>query len=155
MDFVLDTNILVHFVRSDEHIRQIDRQFSLFSGDNSAFISIVSVGEIRSLSFQFGWGENKLNRMNQFLHALRPFPVESEEIAAAYAELDAFSQCCHPRFPAPTGMTARNMGKNDLWIAATTMLFNATLLTTDTDFSHLALQFFQVEIVEFPSISVL
>ncbi len=54
MDFVLDTNVLVHFVRSDVYIQQIDRQFSLFSGDNAAFISIVSVGEIRSLAFQFG-----------------------------------------------------------------------------------------------------
>lgn len=149
MDFILDTNILVHFVRSDIHIRQIDRQFSLFSSGNATFISIVSVGEIRSLAFQFDWGENKLNRMNQFLHALRPFPVEGDEMAATYADLDAFSQCCHPHFPPVTGMTARNMGKNDLWIAATTMLFKATLLTTDTDFSHLSPQFFQVEMVEF------
>ncbi len=38
MDFVLDTNVLVHFVRNDVHIRQIDRQFSLFSANNAAFI---------------------------------------------------------------------------------------------------------------------
>lgn len=149
MDFVLDTNVLVHFIRSDDHIRQIDRQFSLFSTDNAAFISIVSVGEIRSLAFQFGWGESKISRMNHFLHALRPFPIENEEIAAAYADLDAFSQGVHPRFPAPVGMTSRNMGKNDLWIAATTLLFNATLLTTDHDFEHLTPQFLRVETVRF------
>jgi len=34
-------------------------------------------------------------------------------------------------------MTARNMGKNDLWIAATTHVLNATLVTTDKDFDHL------------------
>ena len=141
--------MLVHFVRSDVHIRQIDRQFSLFSEDNAAFISIVSVGEIRSLAFQFGWGTSKLTRMNHFLQALRPFPVESEEIAAAYADLDAFSQGVHPRFSVPNGLTARNMGKNDLWIAATALLFNATLLTTDNDFEHLVPQFLQVEVVKF------
>ncbi len=149
MDFVLDTNILVHFVRSDSHIRRIDQKFSLFSPANAVFISIVSVGEIRSLAFQFGWGQNKLNRMNHFLHALNPFPVDNEEIASAYADLDAFSQGCHPRFPAATGLTARNMGKNDLWISATAMLFNATLLTTDSDFAHLSPQFFRVEMVMF------
>jgi len=149
MDFVLDTNILVHFVRSDAHIRQVEQQFSLFAPGNSTFISIVSVGEIRSLAFLFGWGKAKLERLNLFLHALHPFPIESEAIAAAYADIDAFSQCYHPIYPAPVGQTARNMGKNDLWIAATANLLNATLLTTDADFSHLSPQFFKVEMMKF------
>jgi predicted nucleic acid-binding protein len=34
-------------------------------------------------------------------------------------------------------MTARNMGKNDLWIAATASVQSATLITTDKDFDHL------------------
>ena len=41
------------------------------------------------------------------------------------------------------------MGKNDLWIASTTKLFNATLLTTDDDFLHLSPQFFKMETVKF------
>lgn len=139
----------MHFVRNDVHIRQMEEQFSLFSEENSAFISIVSVGEISSLAFQFRWGKQKIQRMIHLLQALNPFPVESEEIAAAYADLDAYSQCIHPNYPSPVGMTARNMGKNDLWIAATAMLFNATLLTTDTDFSHLSPTFFKVERVSF------
>ncbi|MFN0016594.1 MAG: PIN domain-containing protein [Saprospiraceae bacterium] len=149
MDFVLDTNILVHFVRSDAHIRQLDDRFHLFAPENSTFVSLVSVGEIRSLAFQLNWGEAKIQRMNFFLHALNPFPVESDEIAAAYADLDAYSQCLHPRYPTPTGMSSRNMGKNDLWIAATAILFNATLLTTDADFEHLAPLFLKVERVRF------
>lgn len=32
---------------------------------------------------------------------------------------------------------ARNMGKNDLWIAASAKAAGATLLTTDGDFDHL------------------
>lgn len=34
-------------------------------------------------------------------------------------------------------MSSRNMGKNDLWVAATTLVTNATLITTDGDFDHL------------------
>lgn len=34
-------------------------------------------------------------------------------------------------------MTARSMGKNDLWIAATASILSAKLLTTDNDFDHL------------------
>jgi tRNA(fMet)-specific endonuclease VapC len=37
----------------------------------------------------------------------------------------------------PAGLTARNMGKNDLWIAATGSVLKATLLTMDEDFNHL------------------
>lgn len=41
-------------------------------------------------------------------------------------------------------MTARNMGKNDLWIAATASVTHATLLTTDQDFRHLHKKYLQV-----------
>ncbi len=41
-------------------------------------------------------------------------------------------------------MSARNMGKNDIWIAATASVLDATLLTTDKDFNHLDGEFFQV-----------
>ena len=152
MDFVLDTNILVYFIRNDEYIRQLDRQFSLFSAENAAFISIVSVGEIRSLAYQFGWGESKLKRMNYFLQALRPFPVDGDDITSLYSELDAFSNGHHPNLKLPPLQSARNMGKNDLWIAATTSLFNATLLTSDDDFSHLSPQFFKIEKIQFSPI---
>ena len=149
MDFVLDTNILVYFVRNDAYICQLETQFSLFSSNNSTFISVVSVGEIRSLAYQFGWGEAKLKRMNYFLHALRPFPIEGDEITAAYAEIDSFSKGQHPNMKLPANVSACKMGKNDLWIAATSMLFNATLLTTDNDFLHLSPRFFKVEKVNF------
>ena len=149
MDYILDTNILVHFIRNDEYIRQLENKFSLFSSGNSVFISIVSVGEIRSLAYQFNWGEAKLKRLNYFLHALHPFPIDSEEITKAYADIDAFSQGKHPRYTLEPFTSARKMGKNDLWIAATTMLFNATLLTNDDDFTHLSPQFFKVEKVKF------
>ena len=47
----------------------------------------------------------------------------------AYVELDLASQA-HPA-------GARNMGKNDLWIAAAAKAAGATLLTTDKDFGFL------------------
>ena len=38
----------------------------------------------------------------------------------------------------PAGMSARNMGKNNLWIAATTLYFDIELHTAYNDFDHLA-----------------
>jgi predicted nucleic acid-binding protein len=42
-------------------------------------------------------------------------------------------------------MSARNMGKNDLWIAATALATKATLITTDKDFDHLQNIYFPVD----------
>lgn len=42
-------------------------------------------------------------------------------------------------------MSARNMGKNDAWIAATAYAAQATLVTTDKDFDHLADTFFKLD----------
>ncbi len=45
--------------------------------------------------------------------------------------------------------SAKNMGKNDLWIAATASVLSATLLTTDNDFSHLQDYFLQIERINY------
>jgi tRNA(fMet)-specific endonuclease VapC len=54
--------------------------------------------------------------------------INDAQVIDAYARIDAQSQ-------KPLG---RKMGKNDLWIAATTHVSGATLMTTDADFDHLA-----------------
>jgi len=55
--------------------------------------------------------------------------ISATEVLDNYAALDLASQ----RHPGG----ARNMGKNDLWIAATTRVVGGVLLTTDRDFDHL------------------
>ena len=62
-----------------------------------------------------------------------------------YADIDAFSQRNHPTMQ--LSGSARKMSKNDLWIAATASVFEATLLTTDSDFDHLHNIFFNVEYI--------
>jgi tRNA(fMet)-specific endonuclease VapC len=47
-------------------------------------------------------------------------------------------------------MTARTMGKNDLWIAATTHLTKADLISNDNDFDHLDGVYFKV--IKIPTI---
>ena len=63
-----------------------------------------------------------------------------------YAEIDAFSQ--GKLKDRPLSISARNMGKNDLWIAATASILNATLLTTDLDFNHLHNVFLNLECIK-------
>ncbi len=54
-----------------------------------------------------------------------------------YIEIDTYSQGKHPNLNLPIGISARNMGKNDIWIAATTLALNAELITTNKNFEHL------------------
>ena len=72
--------------------------------------------------------------------------INSQDIIKKYAEIDAFSQ--GKLINNPLGMSARNMGKNDLWIAATASVANATLLTTDKDFEHLNNRYLNLETIK-------
>ena len=55
----------------------------------------------------------------------------------AYVYLETYSQGRLAAQPLPPGLSARNMGKNDLWIAATALYFDIELHTADHDFDHL------------------
>ncbi|HMQ48430.1 MAG TPA: PIN domain-containing protein [Saprospiraceae bacterium] len=63
-----------------------------------------------------------------------------------YEEIDAFSQGRHQSIK--SDFSAKNMGKNDLWIAATASAFNITLVTTDRDFDHLDGVFIDLKFIE-------
>ena len=98
---------------------------------------MVSKGEIYSLAIQFAWGPQKRKELDDLLRRIPAVDINTERIIHRYAEIDAYSQAKDRTKPLPNGMTSRNMGKNDIWIAATGSVLNATLLTTDTNFDHL------------------
>jgi hypothetical protein len=58
------------------------------------------------------------------------------EITTFYARVEAYSQGKLQGQPLPPGLSARNMGKNDIWIAATALYLDLELHTTDNDFNH-------------------
>lgn len=124
--YFLDTNILVHFVREDGIAQHIHQQYSPLLADPRPLISIVTIGELRSLAIQWNWGEQKQDRMRFFLDYFWKMPIEKPEVLSAYPAIDAYSESI-----------GRPMGKNDVWIAASAHVMNTHLLTTDTDFDHL------------------
>jgi len=147
MVYLLDTNIVVHYVRASTTFDKVNTKLSLFSTSSKLYFSEVSRGEILSFAKRNRWGQRKLERLEDFLSTLKITPISSEGIHEAYADIDAYSQSHHPTLSLPQGMTARNMGKNDVWIAATAHILRATLVTTDKDFDHLQ-HFFGLEWVE-------
>jgi tRNA(fMet)-specific endonuclease VapC len=137
MDYLWDTNILIHFVRNSETYQNLDEKHRFFEAGNRTFISVVSVGEIYSLAIQLDWGQRKIVELQNILARLSHYPI-NDEIILAYAQIDAFSQGKLKKSPLPKGITARNMGKNDIWIAATASVLQMPLLTLDNDFVHLS-----------------
>jgi len=142
MDYLLDTNILVIYSRANATARQIENDLKLLSLENNLTISAVSVGEIESIAIRNKWGAQKIARLQTLLDRFLIADINVTEIFKKYAEIDAYSQGKLP--DSPVNFTARNMGKNDLWIAATTAVLDFTLVTTDNDFNHLEGEYLKI-----------
>lgn len=135
--FILDTGMLVGYVRAAGFAEYAEKKYAASQPPNVPIISIVNKGEIYSLAIQFNWGEPKRQELDALLRRIPSVDINHERIIHRYAEIDAYSQGKLPGKPLPAGMSSRNMGKNDLWVAATGSVLNATLLTTDHHFDHL------------------
>jgi predicted nucleic acid-binding protein len=143
MIFLLDTNILIAYLREPNLTQEfVDNNFQPLDVANEAVISIVSVGEIKAIAIKNGWGKRKIERIVRVLHQVIIADINTEETVNRYAEIDGFSQgrLSYKK----SNFSARNMGKNDIWIAATASVLEATLLTTDNDFDHLDKEFLTV-----------
>ena len=135
MNYVLDTNILLFYLRDDKTKAYIEQQYDPLAAANNPIISIVTVGEIKALARKRQWGGKRLQAVEQLMSKFIIADIKYEPILNQYAEIDAFSQGALSENP--LGTSARNMGKNDLWIAATTVVAEAALMTSDGDFDHL------------------
>ena len=125
--YLLDTNILLAYVRWQALAQYIETTFQLGQQHPAPIISIVSEAEIRVLAEQNEWGAFKMRILEEkLLDFLTVVPIPYRDIVAAYVEIDAYSR-----------RHGRVMGKNDVWIAATARVEGATVLTTDRDFDHL------------------
>lgn len=136
--YLLDTSVVLFLVRGQELGSYIETTFGL-RGKRSA-ISVVTHGEVRVLARRNNWKERKLNALQSALDDLVTVDINIAEVIDAYVEIDIYSQ------DHPAG--SRNMGKNDLWIAACAKASGSTLLTTDKDFSHLNPSLLGVEYID-------
>lgn len=135
--YILDTGIIVGYLRQAEYAKYVENKYSPLTPPNTPAISIVTNAELRSLALQWQWDETKKQTLHELLRKIPHIDIHHEAVLERYAEIDAFSQGKHPAKFLPDGLSARNMGKNDIWIAATASSMNATLITIDNDFDHL------------------
>lgn len=135
MNDLLDTNILLIYTQSSSLADRLEGDLSLFTFPNNLFTSVVAIGEMESLIMQREYGQQKRTAFRKLLEKVAILDINILEVILRYAEIDAYSQGKHPN--RTSSLSARNMGKNDLWIAATSSYYNLELVTTDKDFDHL------------------
>jgi len=141
MNLLLDTNILLYLSKNPKRVLgNIPVDFD----NDRVYLSIVSIGELKSLAFQNNWSIERWDVVKNFYDSCNVLEV-NESLINAYSQIDAYSQRRNPGYDEYGFATPRNMGKNDLWIAATAALLGLTLVTTDKDFDHLHQVFMEVK----------
>jgi tRNA(fMet)-specific endonuclease VapC len=127
--YVLDTNVLLHLIRGQALGTKIDQAFGLTSSLHRQIVSIVTQAELWVIADRKGWGDAKRDALQHALDNLVIIPVDGTDVVEAYVRI--------AHADAAAGEGARNMGKNDIWIAATALYAQLPLLTTDKDFRFL------------------
>lgn len=146
MDYLLDTNIIVIYSRDNKLSEKIEEKYEIFSGDNRLFISVVTLGEIDAFIKKFKLGERRKRNFNKILEGVVSIGLNHRKLISKYGDIDAYSQgkISHEG----EKFSSKNMGKNDIWIAATASTFNLKLFTTDKDFNHLSGKYVDLEFID-------
>ena len=121
---VFDTNVVIAHIRRGRRLPV------------RAVLPVSVVGELKSIALKSNWGYQRVAFL-EYLFNEHPTIEVIAELADIYARVDAYSQGKLPGQPLPNDMSARNMGKNDLWIATTALYLDMPLHTEDHDFDHL------------------
>ena len=123
--YLLDTGILLHWVRGSKVATVIDGQFQLRAANFRPLICEVSLGEIEAFARTEKWGEPKRNKLKALKKELIAVDISDSRVIEAYADLSSLAKA--------NGWGIFR-GKNDLWVGAATRVSGATLLTVDKDF---------------------
>ncbi|MCD0489655.1 PIN domain-containing protein [Pedobacter sp. MC2016-14] len=140
MNRLYDTNIILAIIRSN------DNNILSFLNPKGVkiYISVATEAEIKSIALRSKWGALRLAKLDAFLDRVNIMEITQHYINT-YIEIDTYSQCSNPEFTDYPFKSPRNMGKNDLWIAALAALLGLKLVTTDGDFDHLNKIFFEID----------
>ena len=63
----MDTNVVLIYIRNNKVTQKLENQLNLFSGEHNLIISVVTIGELKSLEKQNNWGKTKWQQMANVL----------------------------------------------------------------------------------------
>ena len=125
LPYLLDTNILLHWLRNSPQSETIEQRYRLFDSRFRPLICDVSLGEMRSFARGRKWGRDKLERLRNLEKELTAVDISDPRVLDAYADLSTLAK--------QNGWSIFK-AKNDLWIAAAAVVTQSHLLTMDRDF---------------------
>jgi len=120
--YLLDTNVLLHWIRGSQVAKNINTQFGLQSSSFRPLVCEVTLGEIAAFAHSSSWSAEKRKKLNELKKKLVAVDISDYRVIEAYAEFSSLSK---------SSALAIFNDKNDLWIAAAARVSGATLLTTD------------------------
>lgn len=123
--YLLDTNILLHWVRNSRQAEIIEKQFALSASQFRPLICEVSLGEMRAFSRSLKWGPAKIERLARLERELAVVDISDARVLDAYANLSTLAKV--------SGWSIFK-AKNDLWVGAAAFATASHLLTMDADF---------------------
>ncbi|GAB3219507.1 type II toxin-antitoxin system VapC family toxin [Algoriphagus aestuariicola] len=141
---LLDTSLILHYMRGDATFRKIEEEHHLLTDAGSIILlSAISIGEIEGFFLRKNYGEKQTQRWRKLLEKSIILSIDGrdEKLMKAYAAIQAYCQNNHPHLNAGKSQI---IGQNDIWIAATASVVNATLFTKDNDFVHLKESFIEL-----------
>ena len=137
---VIDTCIVLHILRGKEFAKKCLAEIDAFGENISIIVSAVTKAELESLKVQQNWSEKRCETLNTFLENVIYIDISHTDklLIDSYSLIDSFSK--RKARDAKGNLlndSAKTMGKNDLWIAATSHTLDIPLMTADGDFDHL------------------
>ncbi len=139
-NIVIDTCVFIHIVRDTATGKKCLEELEKYDEAANVIVSVATKAELESFIAQNNWGKPKIERLNKILEEITYIDISNADqlLIDSYTEIDAFSK---RKIKDKSGNllngSARKMGKNDLWIAATAYSLDIPLMTTDGDFDHL------------------
>lgn len=139
-NIVIDTCVFIHIVRDTATGKKCLEELEKYDDAANVIVSVATKAELESFIAQNNWGKAKIERLNKILEEITYIDISNADqmLIDSYTEIDAFSK---RKIKDKSGNllngSARKMGKNDLWIAATAYSLDIPLMTTDGDFDHL------------------
>lgn len=143
---VIDTCIVLHILRGKEISKKIISEIDKIN-NVSIIVSTVTKAELESMKIQNNWGGPRCKALDDFLKEVTYIDISNSDqnLIDSYKNIDSFSKCKSTDLHGKKLIgSSRNMGKNDLWIAATALTLKSPLMTADGDFDHLNKTFIDI-----------
>src|SRR6056297_3221584 len=121
--FVLDTGIILHYVRQSDLSQKIESELNLLSQNVVPVVASVSIGEIEGFVQRRQWGEKKIKRLKNLISKIVVIDItaEDEQLMKSYATLWNYSK---NNLPVDKLGESIGIGQNDVWIAAQSLLIH-------------------------------